>query len=259
MNSPLNYLGGKSRLARKIVSMLPEHTCYCEPFSGAAWVLFAKPESKCEVINDLDGELVNFWRVIQNHLEPFLDYYKYAIVSRKMWNWENGKDPDTLTDLQRAVRYYYLQKLGFGGKTDKRTFGTSATGPSGLNLTMIEERLLKVHWRLERVMIENLDALTCILKYDRPATCFYLDPPYYGVSQGYAHKFTDQQYRDLAEVLSAIQGNWVLSLNDHPFVRDVFAGHKFTTVDLRYSVGNSRTVETTRADVRKEVLIQPRR
>jgi DNA adenine methylase len=138
MKSPLNYLGGKSRLADKIVTMMPDdHICYCEAFCGASWVLFAKPPSQCEVINDADNELVTFWRVIQNHLEEFLRYFKYAVTSRRIFDLENLKNPETLTDIQKAVRYYYLQRCGFGGKVSARTFGTGATGPARLNLSTI--------------------------------------------------------------------------------------------------------------------------
>lgn len=110
MRSPLNYLGGKSRLAERIVKLIPEdHICYCEPFCGAAWVLFTKQPSKVEVINDADGELITFWRVVQNHLEEFLRYYKWALISRRLFELENMKNPETLTDIQRAVRYFYTQ------------------------------------------------------------------------------------------------------------------------------------------------------
>lgn len=128
MRSPLTYLGGKSRLAKTIVSMIPEYHCYVEPFSGAAWVFFTKEPSRVEVINDMDGELVTFWRVIQNHLEEFLRFYKYAVISREIFDLEKRRDPATLTDIQRAVRYYYLKRLCFGGKVDGRHF---AAGPSG--------------------------------------------------------------------------------------------------------------------------------
>lgn len=134
--------------------------------------------SKCEVINDADGELVNLWRVIQHHLETFLAYYKHAIVSRKIFELENLKRPETLTDIQRAVRYYYLQRLAFGGKTTDRTFGTATSGGPRLNLSTVEETLLEVHWRLKGVVIENLDCCDCIRRYDRPETFFYIDPPY---------------------------------------------------------------------------------
>jgi len=131
MKSPLSYLGGKSRLAIRIAAEIPtDHTCYCEPFCGACWVLFAKEPSKAEVINDADSELATFWRVIQNHLQEFIRYYQHAVTSREIFEIEQAKQPGTLTDIQRACRYFYLQKLAFGGQTTKRTFGTSATGPA---------------------------------------------------------------------------------------------------------------------------------
>jgi len=261
MKSPLSYLGGKSRLAKRIVSRIPEHHCYCEPFCGAAWVLFAKEPSKVEVINDLDSELVTFWRVIQHHLEEFLRYFKFAVVSRKLFELEQMKRPDTLTDIQRAVRYYYLQKLGFGGKTHSRTFGTATTSPPSLNLTTIEESLLQVHWRLARVTVEHLGACECIRRYDRPTTFFYLDPPYWHTA-GYAVPFPDEEYASLRGVLDEIQGRFILSINDTAEVRRIFKGFKIQAVSTTYSAANGRSPSAERARPRPELLIDncgPRR
>lgn len=255
MKSPLNYFGGKSRLASRIVQIIPEHVCYCEPFTGGAWVLFAKEPSQVEVINDRDSELVTFWRVIQHHLSAFLEAYKYSIISRKVFEWEAMKDPATLTDIQRAVRYYYLQRLGFGGHTDKRTYGYGTTRPPGLNLSSLEETLLEVHWRLERVNIECLDGLDCIRRYDRPGTFFFIDPPYYGLSQAYRHKYADADFKALRTALDGVQGKFLLTLNDHPDVRAIFKGFKVKPVSLRYSTGNSRTSATTRSTERRELFI----
>lgn len=257
MKSPLNYFGGKHRLAPKIVAVLPaDHVCYCEPFAGAAWVLFTKERSRVEVLNDADGELVNFWRIIQNHLQPFLEYFKHAIISRKVFEWENLKRPETLTDLQRAVRYYYLQKLAFGGHAAGRSFGTSAMQPANLVLSSMEDVLLQVHWRLARVTIEHLDACDCIRRYDRPQTLFYADPPYYQMSQAYAVRFKEPDYLRLRDTLRAIKGRFILSLNDHPAVRAMFAGFKFSKVKLTYSAGNARSAAASRAKARYEVLIR---
>lgn len=257
MRSPISYFGGKSRLSKRIVSMMPDdHVCYCEPFSGAAWVLFAKETSKVEVINDMDNELVTFWRVIQNHLQAFLDYYKYAVVSRHLFNLENKKNPETLTDIQKAARYYYLQSLGFGGKTVKRTWGAGALSPAGLNLSTMEETLLNVHWRLERVTIENMDAIQCIQKYDRKETFFYVDPPYYEVSQCYAHTFCAGDFARLLQTLKTLHGRFILSLNDHPNVRDLFASFNLIKVNVKYSTGNSRVSRNTRSKDRAELLIK---
>ena len=256
MRSPLNYMGGKSRLAATIAAEIPtDHTCYAEPFCGACWVLFAKEPSKAEVINDLDGELVNFWRVIQQHLEEFLRSYKFAVISRELFELHKRTDPKSLTEIQRAVRYFYLQKLGFGGKTKDRTFGMTITSPARLNLLNLEDRLSEVHWRFKRVTIEHLKALDCIHKYDRPATLFYIDPPYYGTA-GYVDPFGHQDYLDLANVLSSIKGRFILSLNDRPKVREIFADFKIKRVTLKYSVGNSRTSAKTRSVKRGELIIK---
>ena len=256
VNSPIAYFGGKSRLSKRIVPMIPkDHVCYCEPFCGAAWILFKKQPSQTEVINDIDSELVNFWRILQCHLQPFLEYFKYAVISRELFNLENRKDPTTLTDIQRAVRYFYLQRLGFGGKTSGRTFGAGAMRPMNLNLTTIEETLLQVHWRMERVTIEHLDACKCILKYDRKETFFYIDPPYYHVTQDYCRPFEDKDFQCLADALSSIKGRFILSLNDDKDIRTMFKRFHQIRVSTKYSSGNSRTAADTRSKERSELLI----
>lgn len=255
MNSPLNYLGGKSRMADRIAKRIPpDHVCYCEPFCGAAWILFRKAPSRVEVINDRDCELVTFWRVVQNHLEEFLRYFKFALVSRKLFELEGRKDPTTLTDIQRAVRYFYLQRNGFGGKTFARTFGTSAVGGPRLNLSTIEEVLLEVHWRLAHVIVECLDACECIRRYDRPGTFFYLDPPYYG-TVGYAVPFKREDYLRLAETLSKVKGRFLLSLNDVADVRQIFKGFHVARIRTSYSLSNGRVDGHGRQAIRTEILI----
>lgn len=256
MNSPLRYVGGKSRLAKTIVPMLDiEHTCYCEAFCGAAWVYFSKEPSKSEVLNDIDGELTNFWRVIRHHLEPFLDYFKFAVVSRKIFELEKATRPETLTDLQRAARYYYLQRLAFGGKPRNPVFGTAPSGPPGLQIENLSERLLEVHWRLKDTYIENLSAFDCIRRYDRPETLFYLDPPYFETSQDYAAGFDEQDLLRLASQLAGIQGKFLLSLNDHPRVREIFQAFTFRRVTLGYTVANGARANHDRDRRRGELLI----
>ncbi|MFA7334821.1 MAG: DNA adenine methylase [Kiritimatiellia bacterium] len=254
-NSPISYFGGKYRLSKRIIPLIPKHTCYVEPFCGAAWVLFKKEPSKHEVINDLDNELVNFWRVIQNHIQPFLEYFKYAVISRKMFDLENRKDPSTLTDLQRAVRYYYLQRLTFAGKSAGRIFAAGPSRPTNLNLLTLEESIIQVHWRLSQVTIENLDACKCIQKYDRPDTFHYVDPPYWDVLQDYAHKFAEDDFTRLRLTLDAVKGKFILSLNDKPDVRRRFKGFKMIAISTTYSSGNTNMSLETRGKPRGELLI----
>lgn len=255
MKSPLNYHGGKSRLVSRILPLIPPHTCYCEPFVGAGWVLFAKNPSRVEVINDFDCELITFWRVIQNHLEEFLRFYKFAVVSRKIFDLEKMKNPATLTDIQRAVRYYYLQRLAFGGLTVKRHFGTGTTRAPNLVLSNMEDTLLDVHWRLQSVVVENLDGCECIRRYDRPTTFFYIDPPYFGVS-GYAVSFKPCDFVRLRGTLSGLKGKFILSLNDVLEIRRLFKGFKQQRVTTSYSSANGRVASDTRSKPRGELIIR---
>ena len=115
MKGVIPYFGGKSRLAKTIINNIPEHACYCEVFAGGASVLFAKDPSRTEIINDLDRDLVTLYRVIKHHPEELYRQYKYSLVSRSEFEREQQVNPETLTDVQRAARYLYLQKNSFGG------------------------------------------------------------------------------------------------------------------------------------------------
>lgn len=172
------WIGGKRRLSKHILPLIPEHTCYVEPFAGAAAILFLKQPSKVEVINDINLDLITLYRVVQNHLEEFIRHFKWSLSSRQIYEWFQDTPPETLTDIQRAVRFFYLQKLSFGGKVSGRTFGTATTSPPRLNLLRLEEELSQAHLRLSRITIENLPWHKCLTKYDRPHTFFFADPPY---------------------------------------------------------------------------------
>ncbi len=237
MNSPLCYIGGKSLLSKIIIDSMPDHHSYVEVFAGAAWVFFKKEKSKVEIINDLDGDLVSFYRVLQNHLEEFIKQFRWLITSREWWNdWNKQMNTTGLTDIQRAARYYYVQRLCFGGKVKGRAFGTAADRPPRINLLRIEEDLSEVHMRLINVVVENLDWRNIIERYDRAATLFYLDPPYHKMPF-YKHNMESSDFARMAEVLKSVKGKFLLSLNDNDFICDTFAQFKQKKVSVKYSVG----------------------
>lgn len=167
MRSFLSYLGGKSLLTKQIIPRIPEHTCYCEVFAGAAWLLFKKPESGVEIINDINRDLVTLYRVIKHHLEEFVRYLKWMLVARDEFDRFKAENPETLTDIQRAVRFYYLLRAGYGSKVTKQTFNVGPTRPSAFNLLRIEEELSAAHLRLSRVYIENMNYAKLISRFDR--------------------------------------------------------------------------------------------
>ena len=130
------------------------------------------------MLNDLNQDIVTLYRVLQHHLEEFIRYFKWVLVSRDEFERWLRVAPDTLTDIQRAARFYYLQKLCFGGRMVNPSFGTATARPLRLNLLRIEEELSAAHLRPARVFVENLPYARVIEHYDRPTTFYYIDPPY---------------------------------------------------------------------------------
>src|SRR6266852_2181037 len=110
MIGPLSYIGGKNRLAARIIELFPKHTTYVEAFAGGAQVFFHKEPSPVEVLNDLDREIVNFFRICQSHYQELVRYLQYMLVSREWFGLLKRTDPSLLTDVQRAARFFYLQK-----------------------------------------------------------------------------------------------------------------------------------------------------
>lgn len=238
----LPWLGGKSQLSKQISSYLNHipHSCYVEPFMGAAHVFFRKNQVKTEVLNDINKDLTTLFRVLQYHLEEFLRYYKWTLCSRDDFQRLKELNPDSLTDIQRAARFYYIQKLAFGGHVKNPNFGTATTSPPRLNLFRIEEELSQVHIRLHRVLIENLGWSEVIKRYDRPHTLFYVDSPYFGNENDYGKNlFPRTDFPKLAKQLGAIKGNFVLSINDKPEIREIFRDFFLIPVQVRYSIGKT--------------------
>lgn len=240
MHNPIiPWIGGKRRLANKIMPLFPPHECYVEPFAGAAALYFRKTPVEVEVLNDINGELINLYRVVKHHLEEFARQFKWALTSREMFKWLQITPAETLTDIQRAAKFYYLQKLAFGGKVDSQTFGIATTSAPRLNLLRFEEDLSQAHLRLARTYIEHLNWQECVRRYDRPHSLFYCDPPYWG-TEGYGIEFGLDQYDQMAELARSIKGKMIVSVNDIPEMRGAFAGLVMESVDINYTVGGTQ-------------------
>lgn len=259
LNSPFKWVGGKSRLRKSIINLLPSHTCYVEPFAGAAWVLFGKPPSDVEVLNDIDQELVTFFRVVKEKPEELINSFEWELVSRAEFGRLASTNASSLNDTQRAHRFYYLIMAGWGGELDYPRFSTSITDGGHGNrligaLKTLRERIRPIHDRLRTVIIENLDWRTCIDRYDRPGTAMYLDPPYPGNGCNYAHNMKDwNQHQELASRLKKARCKWILSSYDIPEVHDLFAEYFITSVQS--SSGMRLKKNDNSRVLNKEVLI----
>ncbi|RZI32575.1 DNA adenine methylase [Pseudomonas orientalis] len=221
------------------MALLPSHECYVEAFAGGAALYFKREQpAKVEVLNDLNGDLVNLYRVVQHHLEEFIRQFKWALRSRQIFEWQKMAVPETLTDIQRAARFFYLQQHAFGARATGQTFGTATTGRP-INLLRIEENLSEAWQRLSGTYVENLPWLKCAVKYDRPHTFHYMDPPYWQTA-GYGGQFGFEEYERMADFMRTCQGKVMVSINDPPDIRRVFEGGRMEEMDIRYSAANPR-------------------
>jgi DNA adenine methylase len=230
--------GGKTRLLQHLLPLLSDnpHTCYVEAFAGGAALLFAREPAKVEVLNDMHGELVRLYRVLAHHLDEFMRQFRWALTSREMFRWAQMQRVEPLTDIQRAARFYYLQRHAFGAKVAGQSFGTSHQAPKTLNLLRLEEELSSAHLRLHHVVVEQLPWQECVARYDAPHTLFLLDPPYWK-TEGYGTPFGIEQYDELATVMASLKGRAILTINDHPDMRARFDRFGGKTVPIRYTVG----------------------
>jgi DNA adenine methylase len=244
MNSPLSWFGGKRLLRKKLIPLIPDHTCFVEVFAGALWFLFGKPESHIEVANDIDDRLINFYNVVKTCPNRFIADMQYDIVSRRQFYiyqklLEKEKHLDNIT---RAKLFFYVIKLSFNSHGER--FAISTTIKPRLNLSKVHEIIQQAHDRLKRVIIENRDWREIIQLYDREHTFFYLDPPYHVPSaKRYFQYFTDSDFIELSRQLRNIEGKFILSLNDDEFIRKTFQMFNIDVVDAMY---HSRKEVTTR-------------
>lgn len=195
-----------------------------------------KEPAPVEVLNDINGDLVSLYRVVQHHLDEFIRHFRWALTSRQLYAWLSSTAPSTLTDIQRAARFFYLMKCGFGGKVESPSFGTATTSRSRLNLLRIEEDLSAVHLRLHQVTVEHLPWFDCVTRYDRAHTLFYFDPPYFG-TEGYGVDFGLEQYDHMASLMRSMKGKAIVSVNDIPEMRAAFDGFHMQKHGIRYTVG----------------------
>ena len=234
MTGPLNYIGGKHRLARRLVEMIPEHVTYVEPFAGGAQVFFAKPPSRVEVLNDLSGDVINFFRVCQHHPEELIRCLRFAPASRALFGMLQRQDDGTLTNVQRAARFLYLQKNSFGGHVIGQHYHYGVSTRVNYNPDTLPRLIDAASKRLARVQLECRPYELILERFDRETTFFYLDPPYVGV-RFYKFNLRNEEFERLADRLATVRGKFLLSINDHPVALKAFRRFNLRKVRVAYT------------------------
>ena len=237
------YLGGKRNLARRLVALIATipHDTYVEPFVGMGGIFLRRTSRpRAEVINDISTDVTNLSRILQRHYVPFMDMLRWQLTSRAQFELLHAANPDTLTDLERAARFLYLQRTTFGGKVQGRTFGIDRRSPGRFDVTKLEQILADIHERLAAVTIERLPYAEVIRRYDGPDTLFYLDPPYWGCERDYGDGVFDREdFECMAKQLAGIAGMFILSLNATAGAREVFAAFRHVEVETTYTIATA--------------------
>lgn len=242
MKSPLRWPGGKGRLTGAILPHVRKHDAYVETCCGGAAVFWAKPRdlSNAEILNDADGDLVNFYRVLHRYgrrLARELDAMPY---SRGLFASQLAAKPTSA--FGRARRFWYLNRVAFGARRQRPTFGVAVSRRMSVLPARILQDLDQTVERLRGVQFESIDVTRLIRLYDRPSTLFYIDPPFYRTAQPYVCRFGQADHRRLAECLRAIAGVFLLSYDDCSEVRQLYRGCQVRKLDTRYGMGrNSRS------------------
>lgn len=249
----LRWMGGKSKLAPFILSQFPNHSCYVEAFCGGAAILLRKSRSKAEVINDIDGELINLYRCVKHHPTELAKQSVGMLHSRWLFERLKSQSVRDLTDIQRAARYYALNRMAFGGGMKNPSFGYARSSAAGLSVARFESDIIQLSERLDKVFVENLPWHDCIERYDSANTLVYCDPPYFGTT-GYGMVFDMSQYVRMAELMQTMRGKMIVSVNDIPEMREVFADFTIEQLAIKYSRG--RGVEGQARKESFELLIR---
>lgn len=230
------WRGGKSKLAPKIIPYFPEHKCYVEPFFGSGAMFFARKErAKVECVNDLNGEIANFFRVVREQADEFCEKLPLYPHSRDDFNYLKGLEAESLSPLDRALRFYILQTGSFSG--DGSTFACHGASIGHKSNNGKISNIKRISDNLDRVTIENRSFEKILELYDKPDTFFYLDPPYYETcnSQYKNGIFQIDNYEHIVNFMKTQKGKTALSINDHLFIRELFKDFHIVEFPIKYS------------------------
>lgn len=248
--SPINWYGGKYYMAKDIIKIFPEHKMYVEGFGGAAHVLFRKERSDLEVYNDLHSGLYLFFKLLRENNKEFIRRLSLTPYSRE--EFENSKGWMYEDDEIEKARSFYVRTMqsvatngGWCYAKSKSRRGMCQSVSRWLG--NVEENLTNAIERLREVQIENLDILELIKKYDKEDTLFYLDPPYIQDTRkqkkSYNHEMTDNQHKELVDVLLGVKGKVVLSGYDHPIYNKLLENGWNKVVFGEYAKRSQKTNE----------------
>lgn len=255
MKPPFSYYGGKQKLSKRILSLIPSHVLYCEPFLGGAAIFWAKEPSECEVINDTNRELVNFYRVVQNEFAALEKEIRISLHARDLHRKAMviNSNPDMFNEIKRAWAVWMLNNQSFASKMDgpwgyDKSADTTSKKVANKRESFTEDYAI----RLQRVQIECADALYIIASRDTPKSFFYCDPPYFNSNCGHYDGYTIEDFEMLLKRLSGIEGMFLLSSYPSPLLKTYTKRFKWHTIAINQNV--SINAKSGKLKAKTEVL-----
>ncbi len=239
----ITWVGGKRLLRKTISNLIPENIqTYIEPFGGAAWVLFFKDKwANVEIYNDLDGRLVNLFRIVKYHPNALKEELSYLLGSREMFMQFMNLKP--ITDVQKAAQFFFLITRSFGGKGTSFGCVRKSAGGACKSLANTLYKIDAIYERLDQVLIEHKDFENLIKQYDYENAFFYCDPPY---STGYGYEVTttkDFEHERLRDTLKNIKGKFLLSYDDSPKIRELYKDFEMIEVQRQKGINNRKGIK----------------
>ena len=214
MKTPVSYYGGKQKLASKIISLIPEHTLYCEPFVGGAAVFFAKEKSEIEVLNDTNKELINFYKTVKNDFVSLEMEIRISLHSRDLHRKASViyNHPDMFSEIKRAWAVWVLSSQSFSAQLDSSWGYDVSKNTTTKKVINNRDRFTEeMAIRLQNVQIEAADALYIIKGRDSENAFFYCDPPYFNSDCGHYDGYSEQDFENLLISLAGIKGKFLMS------------------------------------------------
>lgn len=223
LKTPISYYGGKQNLVTTILPLIQPHNLYCEPFCGGAAVFWAKEPSPVEVINDINEELINFYRVLQSRFDDLWAMVQNTMHSRRLHNDADViyKHPHLFGEVDRAWALWVQTNQSFTSKISGGWAYGRQSNVCEKKTNNQKDRFRELYRdRLKHVQVECNEALKVITSRDTPETFFYLDPPYPDTNLGHYGGYNLAHFEELLAIISRIQGKFLLSSYDYPLLAE---------------------------------------
>ncbi len=250
MKTPITYYGGKQTLIKYLLPLIPQHRMYCEPFFGGGAVFFAKRKSDVEVINDINGEVINFYRVIKTKFSELQKEIQSTLHSRELYKkaMEIYKNPEKYSDVKRAWALWTATNQGFAGMIGSWGFGKDDSKEAAL-ANKRDAFTKDYEQRLTKVQVESNNAIKVINRCDDKETFIYADPPYIGSDQGHYKGYTESDYRELLDTLAKVKGKFLLSSYPSKILTEYINKYKWKVQRITKSVAVTKHTDKVKTEM----------